>query len=64
MKIIHVHFFYLRYAGGTETWDTWRYARTGSFPLTTQFTDSENVTWKVTLHNPNNHVTFVVPISR
>merc|ERR1712131_73126 len=53
-----------RYADGTETWDTWRYAKTSRFPLTTTFTDSENVTWRVTLRDPNNQVSFVVPISR
>jgi len=53
-----------RYADGTETWDTWRYARTHNLPLTTQFTDSENVTWKVILGNASDRVSFVVPISR
>jgi hypothetical protein len=53
-----------RYAGGTETWDTWRYATTSNFPLTTTFTDSENVTWRVTLNNTSNQVSFIVPISR
>ena len=46
------------------TLDTWRYARTDSFPLATQFTDSENVTWRVTLHGSYNRVIFVVHISR
>jgi len=53
-----------RYADGTETWDTWRYARTHNLPLTTQFTDSENVKWKVILGNASDRVSFVVPISR
>jgi len=53
-----------RYACGTETWDTWRYAKTSKFPLTTKFRDAANVTWKVTLTATDNHVSFIVPISR
>jgi len=52
-----------RYGGDTETWDTWRYSRS-SLPLSTRFTDSENVSWQVTLHGKHDQVSFVVPISR
>jgi len=59
-----IHELNYRYADSTETWDTWRYAKTRNFPLTTQFRDSENVTWRVKLTGPTNQVSLVVPISR
>ena len=37
------------YHDNTRTSDTWRYAKTNNLPLTTQFTDSTNVEWKVKL---------------
>merc|ERR1711970_398833 len=53
-----------RYSEGSETWDTWRYAKTRRLPLRTEFTDANNVQWRVTLHHRRDSVAFVVPISR
>lgn len=52
-----------RYASGTETWDTFRYPHSG-FPLKTEFWDSENTNWRVTLYHRSDQVSVAVPISR
>lgn len=52
------------YSRGEETWDTWRYARSSSFPLTTNFKDSHGVQWTVTLRSAGDQGKFVVPFSR
>lgn len=49
------------YIEGSRTWDTLRYATTGSYPLTTRFTDRYNNEWTVSLNDSNSQVTLCIP---
>lgn len=54
-KASHLQSRGYRFADDTDTYDTWRYD--SGFPLVTTFTDSENVKWRVTLHDETDQVT-------
>merc|ERR550534_2564316 len=49
------------YHDNTKTYDTFRYAKTNSLPLTTKFTDSMNVEWQVQLATQSGTCTMCVP---
>lgn len=51
----------MQYIQGSRTYDTWRYANTRNFPLTTKWTDAANVQWKVTLNSNSDGCTVSVP---
>lgn len=53
-----------KFAPSTQTWDTWRYAQTKRFPLTTIFTDAGNVKWAVSIQDKTDAVSLAVPIQR
>lgn len=50
------------YVSGTRTRDTWRYASTRNLPLTTRFTDSENICHEITLYRETDQITIAVPM--
>jgi hypothetical protein len=51
----------LELVSGTRTYDTLRYASTGSFPLTTSFRDSYNHEWKVSIKDSSDEVNLFFP---
>merc|ERR1711963_316713 len=53
-----------KYADCTQTSDTWRYAKTKSFPLDTEFTDAMNVTWRGRLNGERDDIKMIAPIER